>query len=195
MKIIMVRHGQSEDNVSGVFGTYESPLSKEGVSQVKKTKEMLKAFDFKKVYYSPFRRTVETLSVLALEGIEDARIGEYNFGKFSGLDFEDIEEKYPKEYDRWISNPNEYIIKGGESLNIVYGRVQEFMEEIIKEGESVLLVTHAGIIRLVFCWVLDNIDYFLKFKVENGSINIITIDEEEKKSIHMSNYNPNSCKV
>lgn len=189
----MIRHGESEDNVSGVFGTFDSPLSQNGVNQIKKTKKMLKDFDFRQVYYSPFRRTVETLSVLSLEGIEDERIGEYNFGKFAGLGSEDIEEKYPKEYHRWISNPNEYIIKDGESLNIVYDRVKEFLLEIVEKRESVVLVTHAGIIRLAFCWVLENIDYFLKFKVDNGSINIINIDDDVK-SIHMSNYTPQVIK-
>lgn len=191
MEIIMIRHGESEDNVEGVFGTYKSSLSKKGVSQIEKTKDRLKQFNYSKVYYSPFKRTIETLHALELEGESDSRIGEYNFGKFSGLNSQAIEAKYPEEYDKWNENQVEYIIEDGESLGLVYERVKDFLEEIIQKGESVVLVTHAGIIRLIFCWVFDNIDYFFKFKVENGSINVVSVDDEGFKRIEMTNYRYN----
>src|SRR5699024_2592975 len=111
---------------------------------------------------------------LGLEGIPDERIREYNFGVFAGLNYKEIEEKFPKEYKEWMGNPRDFIVKEGESLSIVYKRVVEFLEEIIEKDENVLLVTHGGVIRLAFCWVFDNIDYFLKFKVDNSSINIIS---------------------
>lgn len=190
MDIIMIRHGESEDNVLKVFGRYESLLSSDGINQIKNTKETLKNFHYSKVYYSPFCRTVETLNVLELQGQEDRRIGEYDFGIFSGLSYKEVEEQYPLEYKNWNADTTNYIIKDGESLQIVYKRVAEFLEEIVKKGESVVLVTHAGIIRLALCWVFDNMDYFFKFKVENGSINIISVDEENFKFIERSNYAP-----
>lgn len=186
----MIRHGESEDNVLKVFGRYESPLSKNGVSQIKDTKELLKDFNYSKVYYSPFKRTVETLNVLGLDGQVDERIGEYDFGIFAGLDHKTIEKKYPIKYKEWNENPTEYVIEDGESLQIVYKRVKEFLEEIVKNGESVVLVTHAGVIRLAFCWMFDNIDYFFKFKVDNGSINVISVDETNFKFVERSNYTP-----
>lgn len=188
MDIIMIRHGESEDNVLKVFGRYESPLSQSGIDQIKDTKEALKDFQFSKVYYSPFKRTVETLNILELKGEEDRRIGEFDFGIFSGLTYAEIEEKYPSEYKAWNKNTGEYIIKNGESLEMVYKRVKDFLEEIVKKGESVVLVTHAGVIRLALCWVFDNIDYFFKFKVNNGSINVISVDEEAFKFIERTNY-------
>lgn len=186
----MIRHGESQDNVEKVFGRYKSPLSQRGVSQIEKTREMLKEFDFSKVYYSPFKRTIQTLNGLGLQGEADERIGEYNFGKFAGMNFESIEKEYPQEYEEWNENQNEYIIEDGESLKIVYERVKDFLEEIIEKDESVVLVTHAGIIRLVFCFIFDNIDYFFKFKVDNGSINIVSVDREGFKRIEMTNFSP-----
>ena len=190
MDIIMIRHGESEDNVLKVFGRYESPMSEKGISQIENTRELLKDFEFSKVYYSPFLRTIETLKVLELEGEEDKRIGEYDFGIFAGLNHKEIEEKYPLKYEDWNQDLTGYIIEDGESLQIVYDRVKEFLDEIVKKGESVVLVTHAGVIRLAYCWVFDNIDYFFKFKVDNGSINIISVDEENFRFIERSNYSP-----
>lgn len=188
--IIMIRHGESEDNVKRVFGTFESPLSEKGKEEIKRTRETLKEFEFEKVYYSPFKRAIQTYQILGLKGEEDSRIGEYDFGIFSGLDSDGIEEKYPGEYKKWISDPTEYVIKEGESLDMAYNRVVKFLEEIIEKDESVVLVSHAGIIRLAFCWVLGNIDNFLQFKVGNGSINVISIEEGKPKTIERTNYNP-----
>ncbi|NLY44931.1 MAG: histidine phosphatase family protein [Tissierella sp.] len=189
MDIIMIRHGESEDNVSGVFGTYESPLSKKGIEQIKITKENLREFEFSKVYYSPYARTVETLKHLELQGTPDNRIGEYNFGIFSGKTNAIIEEEFPVEYAEWIHDPNNYIIREGESLRIVYNRVKEFLDEMVQKDQDVVLVSHAGVIRLALCWIFDDIDYFFRFKVDNGSISIISVDDGYK-FIKKLNYSP-----
>lgn len=180
MNIIMIRHGESEDNVARVFGTRNTPLSKRGVKQIKSIKDKVHKLDFAKVYVSPFRRTRQTLEHLELEAIEEERIQEYNFGVFSGLTNERIEERYPVEYKEWVESPTSFIIREGESLEMVYERVKDFLEEMLAQGEDILLVTHAGIIRLVLCWVFDDIDYFFRFKVDNGSINIVSIDDGYK---------------
>lgn len=190
MDIIMIRHGESEDNVSKVFGTFESPLSDKGREQIRITRENLSEFHFAKVYSSPYSRTIETLEHLGLEGIIDNRIGEYNFGIFSGKTNALIEEEFPLEYSEWIDNPRDYIIREGESLTMVYERVKSFLDEMVSQGEDVLLVTHAGVIRLALCWVFDDIDYFFKFKVDNGSINTISVDEEGFKFIKKINHSP-----
>lgn len=185
----MIRHGESEANVSKIFGTKQSPLSKKGIEQIKVTKENLKEFKFDKVYYSPFVRTVETLNNLGLEGIPDNRIAEYNFGIFTGKTYLDIEEEFPEDYKAWIDDPTDYIIRDGESLRLVYQRLTDFLKEAIEQDEDILLVTHAGVIRLALCWIFDDIDYFFKFKVDNGSINIISIDDGYK-FIKKMNYSP-----
>lgn len=189
MDIIMIRHGESEDNLSKVYGTFDAPLSKRGIEQIKATKENLSEFEFKHVYFSPYIRTVETLKHLDLTGTPDKRIGEYDFGIFSGKTNSMIEDEYPIEYENWIQDINGYIIRDGESLQLVYNRVKEFLEEKVQEGEDILLVTHAGVIRLALCWVLDDIDHFFRFKVDNGSISIISIDDGYK-FIKKLNYGP-----
>lgn len=189
MDIIMIRHGESEANVSGVFGTEEAPLTKQGRKQIEDTRENLKGFSFDKVYYSPFTRTVETLKILGLDGRADERIAEYNFGIFSGKTHYDLEGEFPREYKEWIEDPTGYRIPGGESLRLAYDRVKGFLEEALTKDENLLLVTHAGVIRLALCWVFDDVDYFFKFKVDNGSINIISIDDGYK-FIRMLNYRP-----
>jgi len=146
-------------------------------------------FDYNKVYYSPLKRTLETFEILGLEGIEERRIREINFGIFTGKTYNEILELYPEESKLWVDDSYNYKMLEGESLSEVYTRLVEFLEEISKGEENVLLVCHDCIIRLAMCWIFDNPDYFFKFKIDNGSINVLSIDEEGFKYIKKSNYN------
>ncbi len=190
MDIIMIRHGETEDNKEKIFSRDNTGLTEKGKEQIKGTKKLLKNIDFNRVYYSPLKRTVETLEALGLTGTEEARLREINFGIFTGKTFEDILKAYPRETKAWLDNPQNYIIPQGESLLDVYNRVVEFLEKISKVNENILLVTHDCIIRLALCWVFNNINYFYKFKVDNGSINIISI-EDGFRYIKKLNLTPN----
>ncbi|MFW5647913.1 MAG: histidine phosphatase family protein [Candidatus Alkaliphilus sp. MAG34] len=180
MDIIMIRHGKTEDNTTKIFGRDDTVLSKQGREQIERTKILLKEYRFKNVYYSPLVRAKETLDILELQGISDSRIKEMNFGIFTGHTYNQLLEKYPKEIGLWTDNTNTYKIPQGESLDMVYYRVKEFLEEISEQDENTVVVTHDGVIKLAFCWVFNNLDLFFKFKIDNGSINIISVNDNFK---------------
>ncbi len=184
----MIRHGESEDNIQKIFSRDDTSLTPKGIEQIKGTKELLEKFNYSKVYYSPLKRTVESLYHLGLEGIMEPRIREINFGIFTGKTFEEITELYPDESKSWVDDSQNYVISEGESLLNVYNRVEEFLEEASKKDENILLVCHDCVIRLALSWIFDNPDYFFRFKIDNGSINIISVDEGYKY-IKKLNYN------
>lgn len=184
----MIRHGESEDNIQRIFSRDDTRLTEKGIGQIKRTKEILQNFNYDKVYYSPLTRTVETLENLELEGIEEERIREINFGIFTGRTFEEIKEVYPNESNSWLEDTHNYVIPQGESLLDVYNRVVEFLEGISRSEENIILVCHDCIIRLALCWIFDNPEYFFRFKIDNGSINIISVDDGFKY-IKKLNYN------
>ena len=134
----------------------------------------------KKVYYSPLKRAVDTLGCLGLKGKEDIRLREINFGIFTGKSFEEISKIYPEETKLWTKDIYNYRIPKGESLQDVYKRVSEFLEEVCKLDKNLLLVTHDSVIRLALCWVFDNPLYFYRFKIDEGSITTITISNGYK---------------
>ena len=182
----MIRHGETEDNIRRAFSSSDTCLTERGINQIKNTKELLKSFQYEKIYYSPLKRTAETLHHLGLTGIEEPRIKEVNLGIFAGKTFEEISRDYPDETEKWSKNMRDYKVPKGESMLEVYNRVKKFLEEI-SDKENTLLVAHDGIIKLAMCWVFDNPDYFYKFKIDNGSINIISI-EDGYKFIKNMNY-------
>ncbi|MFA5576340.1 MAG: histidine phosphatase family protein [Tissierellaceae bacterium] len=177
MDIIMIRHGETSDNLDKVFSRFDTGLTEKGKRQIEAAKVKLKDFSFEEVYFSPFDRTVESLRILDLHGSLEPRIREINFGIFAGKTYKEILEIYPSETKEWLEDTNNYRIAEGESLLDVYTRVIDFLEEIYKTGKDTLLVTHDCVIRLALCWVFDDIDYFFKFKVDNGSISVISIDK------------------
>ncbi len=176
----MIRHGESEDNIAEVLSRTTTPLTDNGIDQIKKTKEILKDYQFQKVYYSPLKRTDQTRHHLGLEGIEEERIGEINFGIFEGLGYKEFTSKFPEESKLWVDDPFTYEIPNGESIHMVYERVKSFLDQVVEHNEDILLVTHEGIIKVICSWVFDDPSYFFKFKAENGSITIISVDNGYK---------------
>ena len=185
----MIRHGETQDNTEKIFSRDSTSLTAKGIEQIKNTKMNLKELNFDRVYYSPLTRTEESIKHLQLNGTPEDRIREIDFGIFTGLNYENIVKKYPSESQIWTDNPISYLIPDGESVEMVYDRLKIFLEELVDKDEDVLLIIHEGIIRLVCCWIFDDIDYFFKFKADNGSINIVSI-VEDYKYISKLNYNP-----
>lgn len=187
MDIIMIRHGETQDNIAKVFSRDTTSLTQKGVDQIRATKKLLGEFKFQKVYYSPLTRTIQSLEELGLEGIVEDKIREIDFGVFTGMTFKEINDVFPIESKAWVSDSINFKVPEGESVLDVYKRVSGFLEELVKNGEDALLICHDCVIRLALCWVFDNPDYFFRFKVDNASINIISVDDYYKY-IKKTNY-------
>lgn len=189
MDIIILRHGESQDNINKVYSRDNTSLTSKGIKQMKNIKRKIDLLEFTQVYYSPLVRTKESINYLELKGIAEKRIEEVDFGIFKGEDYKTILKKYPKETKKWTDDPINYRIPQGESVLDVYNRLEIFLNKLVKNNENVLLVSHEGIIRLINCWVFDNPEYFFRFKADNASINIVSI-VDSYKYISKSNYKP-----
>lgn len=187
MDIIMVRHGESEDNLKRIFSRDNTRLTEKGRSQIDHSRELLKDFTYEDIYCSPLSRAIESKEVLGLDGIIEESIREINFGAFTGMTFQEISETYPLEAKKWLEDSINFRVPKGESVLDVYERIKNFLKELIVKDKNVLLICHDCVIRLALCWIFDNPDYFFKFKVDNGSINIISI-EDNFKYIKKTNY-------
>lgn len=187
MDIIMIRHGQTEDNIRKIFSRDNTPLTQKGIDEILSTKDLLKDINYEKVYYSPLNRTVQSLEYLGIRGERADNIREIDFGIFTGKTFKEISDVYPEETKAWIDDSINYRIPQGESLVDVYGRISRFLEDLTEKDEDVLLVCHDCVIRLALCWVFDNLDYFFRFKVDNASISVVAVDDKYKY-IKKTNY-------
>jgi broad specificity phosphatase PhoE len=186
--IILVRHGETEENVLKNFSGKGTHLTDKGKEQIKKIRPFVEKLSFNKVYVSPLPRAIETMEILGLDGEKEERIKEVDFGLFEGKTYEKIKEEFPEEVKMWDEDYINCVTPKGESIKLAYERVTSFLEEIVKKGEDVLLVCHDGVIRIALSWVFDNMEYFFKFNLGNGSVNIITVNEDGFKYIKKTNY-------
>lgn len=188
MDIILIRHGETDENLLSTFSTKSAKLTKEGKNQIARIRPFVESLSFDKVYISPLDRTRDSAKILGVEGEIEKKIQEVDFGDFEGKTYNELKELYPKEIELWDKDYMKYITPNGESVELAYARVVSFLEELVEKDEDTLLVCHAGVVRIALSWVFNNLECFFKFYIENGSVNIISIDKEGFKSIKKVNY-------
>jgi phosphoserine phosphatase len=162
MKLYVVRHGITKNNKLGRFNGQrcDEPLEPEGFEQAAITKEKLPS-DLVKIYSSDLLRAVQTAEVLNqnfnLEIERCPELREVDFGTLTGQNYKNSEGKYIDvpdfSWDTW--NKIEYDLRlfGGESNEDVKKRIQKFInyiKSVHKDSEKILVVTHGGILRLMY---------------------------------------------
>ena len=146
--IYFIRHGESEANVKKVFAGQkdDSLLTDEGRQQAKATAgEIIKeGIKIDKIFSSPLKRAYETAEIIAKEIgfdtsniITEKRIMEYDMGSLSGTPWHTISSSI------LISAENT------EDTEKFRSRVCSCVEELSKIPENILLVSHAGVGRVL----------------------------------------------
>ena len=144
MKIIFIRHGESEMNVFGIksCSINKHPLTSKGQKSVKKIREVLND-EIDIIYCSPMLRTKKTAEILndkiKVKIIYDRLISEYNWGKWDGKTKEEL-IKSSKSYKKYmvLNSEERFICKfgkkeQGESREEVVKRVGKFLKKIEKK--------------------------------------------------------------
>lgn len=184
MKICVVRHGETELNIKKVYyGNLDPKLNDKGVYQAEKAGTVLKKICFDKCFVSGKIRAEETINIITngrYNSEIDSRLNERNMGIFEGKTYEEIKKIYPLQCKLWTTSWKEYTPDGGESYLDFYNRVSLFMKEIERcKYDNVLIVTHGGVLRCMYCYVLnENPELFWKFSSENGDITLLKYEYE-----------------
>lgn len=107
MKLVLVRHGQSEWNLQNKFtGWVDVDLSEKGYAEAKHAGEILKdhGLEFDKAYTSVLKRAIKTLNIILeetdqlwLPTVKSWRLNERHYGALQGLNKAETAEKYGDE--------------------------------------------------------------------------------------------------
>lgn len=147
--ITWVRHGQSEWNAVGRWqGHSDIPLSELGQAQACSLGSRLKPDDYDLIYSSDLLRAHETgrLALPESEILVDSRLREINFGIYEGHNAETLDEEARKKVFQWWAKPYDFKLDGGESMNCLNLRVQQWLDEL-PEDCRVIVFTHGGVVR------------------------------------------------
>lgn len=159
IKFLIVRHGNSMSNLSKTFtGHKNSPLSELGFKQAELTCDYIyQNYKVDAIYSSDLLRTVDTVNPLSqktgIEIITDKNLREMYGGKWEGMLFSEIPEKYPEDFKVWKETVGLARCTGGESYEEVQIRAIDCMNKIASknEGKTVVVSTHGAIIRAFEC--------------------------------------------
>lgn len=172
MKIILIRHGQTENNFNDIIqgrGINE-PLNDTGIRQAKKVKEKINKYKIDKAYTSPMARAWQTAIITVGDKVEikeDKRLVERYLGNFEGLNKSFYDHKKYWDYNL---NSNE---DGVEPIKDIINRVKEFYDELLKNNndETVVIITHKCIINVLHN-LIKNIDFtnYEEVKTDNCCI-------------------------
>ncbi|MDD3705495.1 MAG: alpha-ribazole phosphatase [Clostridiaceae bacterium] len=185
-EIYLVRHGETEMNITGVYyGWTDVGLSEKGVMQAEDLYDILQDVHFDAVISSSLIRAVETASIVSGYNpdviIRDDRLRELNFGEWEGIHHRELKENHKEVLEKWGSDWKNTAPPGGESFFEIYIRVKSSIEDIIKEyrGKRVLIVSHQGTMKIIPMVLLGlTEDAFWSFTAEQGRYSHYEIDEK-----------------
>ncbi|MEE8131440.1 MAG: histidine phosphatase family protein [Candidatus Paceibacterota bacterium] len=156
IKILLVRHGQDEDNADGILnGHRDMNLTKLGREQALIVAEKLKDDDIEIILSSPLKRAQETANIIAdkldITKIQvEELLKERDFGILTGKLFTDIPKLAKKILP--IDNVNYFIeVEGAEDFPALYKRAQSFLEKVTQayQNKVVVVVTHGDIGKII----------------------------------------------
>lgn len=182
MRIYIVRHGETEANKQGyVQGWTDVPLNGNGRILAELTGRGIKGIRFDHCISSPLIRAKETAEILLRESGNnisisfDNRIKEMNFGSFEGVSVRD------ELVAQFLKDPVvDFKIPGGESIQEVMKRTQEFLKELIAkdDNKTYLVSTHGCALRAMLNFLYENQDDYWHGHIPyNCCVNIIEVKD------------------
>ena len=194
IRLVLVRHGLSSFNAKGLIQgrTDDSLLTEEGYKQAHKAGKALSKINFDKIYSSPLLRAAETAKTIKKNFNEeqdiifDKNLLEVDLSEWSGLNINEIKNKFPEIYPIWKSDPENLILKRGDSktykpIQELFDQASNFIEDILKnyldkDDINILVVGHNAILRcLILLLIGKPSQCFRKIRLENASFSILNI--------------------
>lgn len=193
LRIILIRHGQSEADILKVHeGRADFPLTEKGITQAEKMASFIsKHFRPEILLSSPLKRAKKTSEILqekvGCELLEIPELAEYNNGVLAGMDREVAAKKYPlPEGGRPIHIP----IQEGESELEFRHRVERAFYEIIHDYCSlaeIAIVSHGGFIsHFINVFLGISIDEKVIFPTGDTGVHMLEIKNGERRILFLN---------
>jgi len=153
MEVYVIRHTPVAVGKDTCYGQTNVPLADTFLEDVEQYSKQLPT-DFDAVFCSPQQRCKDLTTELKLENISfDNALMEMNFGNWENKKWNDIDQE---NLNIWMTNFVNVKTPNGENLLELFERVKLFFSNLRKQSyERVLIVTHAGVIRCLWAYLLD----------------------------------------
>ena len=189
----LIRHAAHDDVGSYLAGRMAGVrLGPAGRAQASRLAERMSGERFDAIYASPRERTLETASAIAVacevgpvKLCDD--LDEVDFGEWSGKTFEELNRDAGWRY--WNDVRHKARTPSGESMLDVQSRVLRRMETCCSEqsGGSVVLVSHADVIKTAVCHVLGlPLENCFRFDIDPASVTTLVMGDWGAKLLKLN---------
>jgi len=153
MQVDLMRHSTPNIPPGLCYGQSEVPLAP---SFPREKAVILKQLNtqYDAVFSSPLSRCTQLAQQIPTQIYQlDARLLEMNFGVWELKKWDEVDKQA---LDIWMSDFVNRSVEAGESFQQLYQRVVAFIEALLTaDYQTVAIVTHAGVIRCFWAWVLE----------------------------------------
>lgn len=188
MKLLLIRHGQSQGNAEHrIQGWLDLPLTDLGRDQMRALARRLQGdgWGVSALYASDLSRAAESGEILAaaldVSLSLDVRLREYHVGEFTGLTWQEVEERFPDLAAQWQRASRRPPIPGEEGDQAFRARLAEAFEEIVAvhhPQETVAVVAHGGTFNAYLKHLLGlDLDIRGPFAFANAALSVVQLEE------------------
>ncbi|MGY5957884.1 adenosylcobalamin/alpha-ribazole phosphatase [Kosakonia sp. BK9b] len=186
MRLWLVRHGETEANVAGLYsGHSPTPLTAKGVRQAQTLCGLLQHVPFDYVLCSTLERAHITAQHV-LEGREMAvhttpLLNEMFFGDWEMRHHRDLTHEDAESYAAWCTDWQNAVPTNGEGFQAFSARVEQFIAHLagLREHPNVLVVSHQGVLSVLIARLLKmSASSLWHFRVDQGCWSAIDIHDD-----------------
>lgn len=187
---VVVRHGQTEWNVAGIFqGHLDSALTDVGIRQAEEIGKMFACLGIKILVSSDLGRAIKTAEIVkSILNIDHyfsvPYFRERNLGSIQGVSREDLLAQSPSLIDSSGKIINYESVPGLESATDFSGRIWtglKFLITLSSQG-PIAVIAHGGVIRFLDSLVYADSEVHPIFKhISHSEIHTFTLNLTERK--------------
>ena len=194
-KVIFIRHGQTEWNVTGRYqGQSDVKLTEEGKKQAEKLADNFPVAKVDAIYASDLCRAMVTAETIAkkfgLKVQAEPAFRELSFGDWEGLTYQQIVDKWEDAMANFLQHPDILEIPGGESFPAVQQRAMKRLNELIEkhDGQTIVVVAHGAVLRTMLTAALHMpVQYLWSIRQFNTAVNIVRYDADANPTVELLN--------
>jgi alpha-ribazole phosphatase len=194
-KVIFIRHGQTEWNVTGRYqGQSDVKLTEEGKKQAEKLADNFPVAKVDAIYASDLCRAMVTAETIAnkfgLKVQAEPAFRELSFGDWEGLTYQQIVDKWEEAMANFLQHPDILEIPGGESFPAVQQRAMKRLNELIEkhDGQTIVVVAHGAVLRTMLTAALHMpLQYLWSIRQFNTAVNIVRYDSDANPTVELLN--------
>jgi alpha-ribazole phosphatase len=194
-RIYLIRHGQVVGHEQRRYnGHHDVALTDLGVEQYHQLKDRLSDTRISACYSSDLTRCRIGADIICqqfgIQPVHRSELRELNIGIWESLTWQEIQGRWPTEWQARLNDLVNYRVPQGENLLDLQNRAMPVVQEVLErhQGQEILLVGHGGLNRII---LLNAIGAPLAnmFNIEQnyGCLNIIDYYPDGRATVKLLN--------